>query len=121
MALTAGRRAVLIQDEFDIADRCEVAWGMTTDAKVEVQEGGKALLAIGDKRLIAQVLAPAGASFTVGSAEQKPPQRPNKGVRRLMLRLPDQQGKVRIAILLVPPADAVGVLPAVRARPLEDW
>ena len=121
VALTAGRRAVVVQDEFDIVKRCEVAWGMTTDAKVEVQEGGRALLTVGDKRLLAKILTPAGASFTVESAAQKPPQKTNEGVRRLMLRLADQEGKVRIAVLLVPAVDGLGVIRAVKVAPLKDW
>lgn len=102
VALTAGRKAVLVQDEFEINKPCEVAWGMTTDAKIAVDKTGKAVLTIGDKKMTAQILSPAGAVFTVESAEQKPPLQPNKGVRRLMVRLKKQKGDVRIAVFFTP-------------------
>ena len=38
LAMIEGRRAVLVQDEFEIKTPCEVAWGMTTDAEIDVKE-----------------------------------------------------------------------------------
>lgn len=121
VALTAGRRAVLVQDEFDIPKPCQVAWGMTTDAEIDVHKSGQATLTIGGKRLVARILAPDGAQFTVESAEQKPPQRTNRGVRRLMLRLENRQGKVRVAIVLVPAADADASARTIKVEPLSKW
>ena len=121
VALTAGRRAVLVQDEFNVTNKCEVAWGMTTDAKIDVGKAGSALLTIGEKQLVARILAPGEAKFTVESAEQKRPEKPNKGVRRLMIRLADQKGPVRVAVLLVPAADLPRVAGKVQVKPLAKW
>ncbi len=32
------RRAVLIQDEFELKEPCDLAWGLTTDAEITLQK-----------------------------------------------------------------------------------
>ncbi|MGD2094054.1 MAG: heparinase II/III family protein [Phycisphaerales bacterium] len=117
---TPERRAVLVQDEFEIEKPCEVIWAMTTDAKIDVRKQGHASLTLKGKELKAQILSPAGAEFTVESAEQKPPQKTNKGVKRLLIRLPDAKGNVRVAVLLSPvwKDDYLNNIPLI---PLEKW
>ena len=95
------RRNVLVQDEFELEGTCEVAWGMTTDAYIQL-DGNKAILKQAGKELQAQILSPAGAAFVVESAEQPPPQKSNKGVKRLMIRLEEQKDNVCLAVLLSP-------------------
>jgi len=90
------RRSVLVQDEMTLEKSCEFAWGMTTSAKVAVS-GNQATLRQNGKRCRLTILEPKGAVFTIESAAQKPPQKPNKGVSRLMIRLKDQKGKLRVA------------------------
>lgn len=120
VAITAGRKAVLVQDEFEIDKPCEIAWGMTTDAAITVAKD-RAVLTIGEKKMTVQILSPAGAAFTVESAEQKPPLRPNKGVKRLMIRLKEQKGDVRITVFFTPDwPDGKSVKPAV-IKPLKQW
>ncbi len=120
VAIVGNRKAVLIQDEFVITKPCEVAWGMTTDAKIAADKKGQAVLTIGDKKMTAQILSPAGAVFTVESAEQKPPLYPNKGIKRLMIRLKDQKGPLRITVFFAPLRPDGGPLtPKVKA--LEQW
>jgi dienelactone hydrolase len=109
VSMVESRRAVLVEDQFDINPPCEVAWAMTTDAQIDVKEGSRAVLKINGKELIARLMSPAGAAFTVESAEQNPPQKENKGVRRLMVRLPQASGQVRIAVLLSPGWPATSV------------
>ena len=120
VAMVQNRRAVLVQDEFEIEKPCEVAWGMTTDAKITIKKKEVAELTLKGKQLIARVLSPAGAGFVVESAEQKPPQKTNKGVSRLMVRLPEAKGSVRMAILLSPVADD-GIVETVGIKPLTNW
>jgi len=100
--MVAGRTAVLVQDEFAIEKPCDVVWGMTTDADIQIEDGSIARLKLDGKELVVRLLSPAKATFSVGSAEQKPPQRTNKGVKRLLARLADAQGDVRIAVLFAP-------------------
>ncbi|MCX7016491.1 MAG: heparinase II/III family protein [Candidatus Sumerlaeota bacterium] len=122
VALIDVRRAALVQDEFQITAPCEAAWGMTTKAEIAVDRDGSALLTMEDKQMRARLLSPAGAAFTVESAEQRPPpHKSNKGVRRLMARVPAQPGPLRIAVLLAPVWPAGGEAPAPALRPLADW
>jgi hypothetical protein len=121
VAIVHNRRAVLVQDEFEIKKPCEVAWAMTTDATIAVRKGGSAALSLKGKELIARILSPAGAEFVVESAEQKPPEKANKGVRRLMLRLPEAKGNVRVAILLSPVWSDGNVVKTLQVKPLAEW
>jgi hypothetical protein len=120
VAMVENRRAVLVQDEFEIEKPCELAWGMTTDAKITTQKGGAATLSLKGKELTARILSPPGGEFTVESAEQEPPEKKNAGISRLMLRLPNAQGNVRLAILLSPNWEAGGVR-TVELKPFSQW
>jgi hypothetical protein len=93
---------------------------MTTDAKITTQKGGSATLSLKGKELTARILCPAGGEFAVESAEQKPPEKKNAGVSRLMLRLPNAQGNVRLAILLSP-VWKDGTVRTVELKPLSQW
>ncbi len=101
VSMVAARHAVLVEDRFDITTPCEVAWGMTTDATIRVA-GSQAFLKINDREMLAQINSPTGAAFSVESAEQKPPQKENRNVRRLMVRLPQVSGQVKIAVSFSP-------------------
>ena len=102
VSLVDDRRAALIEDEFTLSEAADVAWGMTTDAHIEIGADGSAALTQDGKTLTATILSPSGAGFSAESAEQEPPQKRNDGVRRLVLRLPSQVGDVRIEVLLSP-------------------
>jgi len=121
IAIVENRRAVLVQDEFEIKKRCELAWGMTTDAEITIRGKNAALLTLNGKALVAQILCPGDAEFVVESAEQKPPLAPNTGVKRLMVRLQGAKGSVRIAIVLSPVWKDEKVVKAVEIKPLSQW
>lgn len=120
VALRDGRTRLLVQDEFELAAPAEIAWGMTTDAAIEVS-GNTAVLKLRDKTLQAKILSPDGAKFEVVSAERQPPEKPNTGVRRLVIRVRAEKGLTRLAALLSPVhADRpVPILPAL--KPLASW
>ncbi len=113
------RRAVLVQDEFEIEKSCDIAWGITTDADIKL-DGNEALLMLKGKELIARILSPDGARFTVESAEQEPPQKRNEGVNRLVIDLGKQTGSVRIAVLFSPRWND-GEIENVLVKQLEKW
>ena len=121
MAMIEDRRAVLVQDEFDIQTPCEVAWGMTTDAEIEVEKGEVAVLKLKGKELAARLQCSHQARFSVESAEQETPQKTNRGVRRLVVRLPQASGDIRIAVLLSPVWPDGKVVETVEIKPLADW
>lgn len=121
VAMVKNRRAVLLQDEFEIHTPCEVLWAMTTDAEIYQDKMTIAELRLKGKQLIARVLSPAGAGFVVESAEQKPPEKPNTGVKRLVVRLQQAKGSVRVAILLSPVWEANNFVKNAQLKPLAEW
>jgi len=100
LRMLAGR-AVLVQDELDLAKSCQATWAMTTDAKI-APDGATAVLTLEGKSLTARLLSPAGATFAVESAERKKPEATNRGVRRLIARVDAKGGPLRFAVLLAP-------------------
>ncbi len=105
VSLTNGRRAVLIEDNFELNKPYKVLWGMTTAARIKITPHGSAQLKLKGKTLIAHILKPAGAKFTVESARQKPPQATNTGYNRLVIQLTKAKttkGKLEIKVLLSP-------------------
>jgi hypothetical protein len=121
LAMIEGRRAVLVQDEFDIQTPCELTWGMTTDAEIEVKEQTVAVLKLKGRELTARLLSPQNVGFTVESAEQAPPQHKNEGVRRLVVRLPQAGGDTRVTVLLSPQWKDGKVVETAEVRPLSNW
>ncbi len=118
---THNRRGVVVQDEFRLTSACDVTWGMTTDARITIEENGNAVLRLEGEALVARILEPAGAAFSVQSAEQNPPEARNEDVRRLLLQLPRQTGDVTVAVLLAPVWEDSRVDPNIGVIPLEEW
>jgi hypothetical protein len=100
ISLTDNRKAVQIEDNFALSKTTDIAWGMTTAQIIAVQKGGKATLinSTGTRTLEAQILSPAGAEFVEESAVQKAPEKLNTGHSRLMIRLRNQSGAVKIVV-----------------------
>ncbi len=121
VALIAGRRAVLVQDEFQLPRPCKLLWGMTTDAAITLRDDGSAELTLKGKRLLARILSPAGAKFEVASAAQQPPQKPNTGVRRLQVPLAAPKGATTVAILLSPVWPDGPTTDTTPVKPLAKW
>ncbi|MCC6442919.1 MAG: heparinase II/III family protein [Armatimonadetes bacterium] len=111
-------RAVLVQDEFDLASPCDLTWGMTTRANIRIESNGSVLLAQDGKRLRAKILEPSGARFEAASAERSKPEAENAGFRRLLINLKGATGERRIAVLFTPEG---GDAPEAAVKPLADW
>ncbi len=122
--LVCGRKAVLIQDEFKLvgAKPSEITWAMTTDAKIAIKHKTLAELTLDGKRLIATILSPSGAEFAAESAEQKKPEKANRGVSRLLAKVKNAKGSVRITVLLTPQWGDSKMPPAAPTiTPLAKW
>lgn len=105
ISLVDGRKNFLIEDTHTLSKTTEVAWGMTTANSIEVLKGGKAILrnaTVTSRTLEAEIIEPKGAEFGVESAAQAAPQKPNTGHSRLMIRLPNQSGNVKVIVKLSP-------------------
>jgi hypothetical protein len=115
------RRQVLIQDEVDVKGDVGFSWRMLTPAEVTVADD-RAVLAQGDWRLEARILAPSGLRFEVAAASAPPPQAQQPNVRVLSIRLPGRAGETRLAVLLTPyrqGEEAPGG--TVALTPLDEW
>ncbi|MGQ9806940.1 MAG: DUF4962 domain-containing protein [Armatimonadota bacterium] len=113
-----GRRSVLVQDEVRCVGEQSPEWGMLTGARVELAGARRAVLRQGGKSLTAQILSPGDAVFAVETAERRPPERENRGVSRLVVRLPRAVEQATIAVLLAPGEHR---LPRPTVRPLDAW
>ena len=100
--MVSGRKAILIQDEFALSKATTIAWGMTTDATIQLIDPKQAELTINGKKMTALILSPASASFSVESAQQLAPQQLNTGVNRLRIKIPASMGNMTVAVLLAP-------------------
>lgn len=113
------RKHILVQDEVESKEPAEIVWAMHTKAEVKLA-GHAATLTLGDAHLQARILWPAGAKFEVVSAEQEPPQNANKGVRKLVIRMPKASGATRIAVLLTPYREVATTFEP-KVQPLGEW
>jgi hypothetical protein len=105
ISLVNNRKDVVIEDDFVIKSATEVAWGMTTDQSIEILPNGKAILrnaTITTKTLEAEIISPVGAKFTIESAKKSAPEKLNTGTQRLMVRIANQIGNVKLQIKLSP-------------------
>jgi len=123
LKLVCNRKAVLVQDEFELTGTkgSEITWAMTTDAKIAIKSKTLAKLTLDGKKLTARILSPSGAEFAVESAEQKSPQKSNKGVSRLLARVKGAKGVVRMAILLAPAWKGFTPPATMQLTPLGKW
>jgi hypothetical protein len=121
VALVGDRRAVVVQDEFKLRGPCDITWGLTTDAEITLRKEWTAELSLGGKKLVMRVLSPYHAPLAIESAEQEPPQKRNKGTKRLVIRLPAAQGDVRVTVLFSPVWPNGEWLSGVSVKPLAEW
>ena len=99
------RSQVLIEDELKCAAPADVWWFAHTPAQIALGSDGRiATLSLGGKKLIAQILSPGKANFTVMDAAPLPgsphpeKQNENRGIRKLAIHL-EHVSDLRLAIL----------------------
>ncbi len=117
---------VLVQDEITAKAPSKLFWFLHTPAKIEVAENGQsATLSIGDKKMLARLLAPANAKFSVLDAKPLPTspnptgQHENKGISRLTIELNDVT-TTRLRVLLTP-LSGPETPAAPEEKALSDW
>jgi hypothetical protein len=117
----ADRRHVVVQDEITAPQPVEALWGMVTDAEVP-QTGKTAELRKGDWMLSVRALSPPGAAFDVVSTTPPPPQNPNTGTRKLVVRLPGKVQELRLVVALTPHrAGQPAPVLSWKGRSLKEW
>jgi hypothetical protein len=93
--------SVVIRDTIAAARPVEALWGMVTQAQVETG-GARATLRQDGAELRAEIRSPEGAQFGVVDAAAPPPQRDNRGAKKLVVRLPGKTERVTIEVALTP-------------------
>lgn len=120
------RARVLVQDEYQPGPtNLPLHWVMVTAAKIEISATGRsATLTREGRTLRADLLAPATATFRIGST--KPPtaaEMQNEGTAMLAIDVnPKTDGSTtRVAVLLTPVGDKWPVLNPPKLKPLDKW
>ncbi len=97
----AQKQAILVSDSLHSDQPVEVIWGMLTDADITIT-GQTATLRKGGWNLSAEIRTPRHAVFDMTSVRISPPQAPNTGFRRLIVRLGDKASDLDLSIILTP-------------------
>ncbi|MFP4053327.1 MAG: heparinase II/III family protein [Phycisphaerae bacterium] len=115
------QRLFRIQDELILKKVTDITWGMTTDAKIEL-DGKTATLTQDGRKLIARLVeAPEGARFARESARQESPQKTNRGVRRLLVKFRGKKGPQRLVVELVPLTEGRELPEPAKVVDLDKW
>jgi hypothetical protein len=115
------RKSVLVQDEFTLTKAAEFAWGMTTDATIQLISSREAEMTLSGKKMTVRILSPANAGFSIESARQPLPQKENTGVSRLMVKVAAPTGTTTISILLSPQWPSGPTIYTSNIIPLSNW
>jgi len=121
LKVVGGRKGILIQDEFVLTRTTTIAWGMTTDATIQLINSKQVELILGGQKLTAKILSPANATFSSESALQALPQKQNIGVNRLMAKISEATGNVTVSILLMPQWSGVDNSSVPEIKALAQW
>ena len=113
------RRAVLVQDEITVDSDTTIAWGITTEAEIEITSPANARLTQNGKALNVRILSP-GAEFSQKDAPQpEPPHYSNEGVRRLEATI-KASGSVTLSVQFSPEWTDGASKPA-EVEPISAW
>lgn len=96
-----GRRRVLIEDLIELKSESIPVWNMHTPAEIGI-DGRTALLRRGDAALRVEVIEPENALLEARDLSLPPPQRPIRGIRKLMIKPAAPVNPLRIKVLLSP-------------------
>jgi hypothetical protein len=91
--------AAIIRDDLEAPQPVTAVWGIITDARITLNHG-TVLLQKGDAELEARILSPRDAVWDVVTTLAPPPQNPNLGTKKLIVRLSGKATKTRIEVAL---------------------
>ena len=98
IGITQGQQ-VFIHDVLESEQPVEALWGMLTDADVSL-DGQTAELQKSGWTLSAEILTPRHAVFDIVTAVAPPPQAPNPGVKKLVVRLGEKVKEMDLSLTL---------------------
>jgi hypothetical protein len=120
MAVRSAEPYLVLQDDISIKNSKTLTWSMQTKSEV-APDGSTAVLTEGGKKMLASIVSPAGATFSIG----EPPEKANEqsrdlikeGVRILKVEIPDAKGPVSICVTFTTAEKA----PAHTHKPIAEW
>ena len=95
------RRRALIEDLIELKSESTPIWNMHTPAEIEI-DGRTALLGQGDAALKVEVIEPEKVMLEAREVSVPPPQRPIRGIKKLMIKPVTPANPLRIKVLLSP-------------------
>jgi hypothetical protein len=117
------KNSVVVQDELQSEQPIELYWFAHTPATITLQDGRKkALLQMGGKKLIAEIISPANAAFEIMQPVLLPTSvsstgnNPNQGIRKLVIHLKGIR-KTTLTVILYDESNAHKIT----LLPLEKW
>jgi hypothetical protein len=119
--LQDNRKVAIVQDEFILSKACDISFGITTDATIQLADSQNAILTQNSRKVNVKILSPANAAFYVESAEQTAPQKLNTGVKRLLAKIPSQTGTVTVTVMFAPQWGGVENIFTWQPIPLSQW
>ncbi len=114
-----GRRAVLVQDEWDLTGEAKLTWNLLTRAEVSVADG-RATLERDGRKLELIVLSPGEVRVDASPVATAEGADSNAGVTRMQITAAGRAGMNRVAVLLSPHWDD-GFQESADVEPLSDW
>jgi len=89
--------SLIIQDDYVTKKECNLSWRGITDASIKLN-GKTATLTQKGKKISVKILSPDNAKFVIESAQQKAPQKENKGVNILKVEFAATVGAQQVRI-----------------------
>jgi hypothetical protein len=110
----------LVQDEVNTRDEVDWVWQMNTRANVRIR-AAEAILEQENQIMMAVILSPKEARFTVEEAPVQNPPLSLMGYRTLQIRMPAMKGKTTVTVAFYPQLEkSPKSMPTVTV-PLEKW
>lgn len=110
----------LVQDEVNTKDETDWVWQMNTRSNVRIR-AGEAMLEQENQIMMAVILSPKHARFTVEEAPLQNPPLSLLGYRALQIRMPAMKGKATITVAFYPQLEKAPISMPTVTVPLEKW
>ena len=126
MVMRGAAPYLVIQDDLSVKNSKNLVWSMMTKAEI-APDGASAVLTLNNKKLLATIVSPKGATFSVGEPPEKVSEQARtvgkdkdgrgEGVKILQATVPDAKGELSLCITFTTGESA----PAHTPTPIAAW
>lgn len=118
-ALAGNRKQLIIQDDVTVPQETDFQWQFHTQAAITVSPDGKSAdLRQDGKILLVKAESPVDYKIIADTAKQDPPQNPNKGINKLVIKGKFPAGTTSLRVTLTPDSETPYSAPMV---PVSKW